>query len=132
MTDYSPDGWDARLALQRDTIQSLGQLQPQDRSTRIAIEVMRERVQAELDLIESGEYHRTLSVLNSHHAYLRDIFDYMPRQSDQDWRNVRVRLATVPSALDKLRESFLYAAANDQVAARRQAIGLRRAVPRLG
>ena len=122
MTDYSPDGWAARLALQRDTIRSLGQLKPQDRSSRIAIEVMRERVQAELDLIESGEYHRTLSVLNSHHAYLRDIFDYMPRQSDQDWRNVRVRLATVPTALDKLRESFLYAAAKDQVAARRQAI----------
>ena len=31
MTDYSPDGWDARLELQRQTIRSLGQLQPQDR-----------------------------------------------------------------------------------------------------
>ncbi|MBK5330665.1 MAG: DUF885 domain-containing protein [Ilumatobacteraceae bacterium] len=122
MTDYSPDGWAARLALQRETIRGLGQLQPHDRGDRIAIEVMRERVQAELDLIESGEYHRTLSVLNSHHAYVRDIFDYMPRQSDEDWRNVRVRLASVPIALEKLRESFLYAAANDQVAARRQAI----------
>lgn len=122
MTDYSPAGWDARLALQRDTIESLGTLEPQDRGERIAIEVMRERVQAELDLIESGEYHRCLSVLNSHHAYVRDIFDYMPRQSDEDWRNVRVRLASVPAALDKLRESFLYAAAKDQVAARRQAV----------
>ena len=42
---------------------------------------MRERVQAELDLIESGEYHRWLSVMNSHHGYVRDIFDFMPRES---------------------------------------------------
>ena len=122
MTDYSPDGWVARRDLQRQTIRSLGQLQPSDRGERIATEVMRERVQAELDLIESGEYHRCLSVLNSHHAYVRDIFDYMPRQSDEDWRNVRVRLKSVPTSLDKLRESFLFAASNDQITARRQAI----------
>src|SRR5882757_5649046 len=53
MTDYSPEGWAARLELQRGTIRSLGQLHAQDTGSRIAIEVMRERVQAELDLIES-------------------------------------------------------------------------------
>ena len=91
-------------------------------ATASPIEVMRERVQAERDLIESGEYHRWLNVLNSHHAYVRDIFDFMPRESEQDWRNVRGRLTTVPPALDKLRASFLYAADNGQVAARRQAL----------
>ncbi len=122
ITDYSPDGWDARLELQRKTIRSLSEIDPRGRSDRIAIEVMRERVQAELDLIESGEYHRWLSVLNSHHEYVRDIFDFMPRQSDQDWLNVRTRLVAVPTALDKLRASFLYAAEKGQVAARRQAL----------
>jgi uncharacterized protein (DUF885 family) len=122
MTDYSPEGWAARLELQRETIRDLAKVEPRGRSDRIAIEVMRERVQAELDLIDSGEYHRWLSVLNSHHAYVRDIFDYMPRESDQDWRNVRTRLTEVPAALDKLRASFLYAAENQQVAARRQAL----------
>ncbi|MEY2401349.1 MAG: hypothetical protein QOJ08_1460 [Ilumatobacteraceae bacterium] len=122
MTDYSPQGWDARLELQRRTIKDLAKISPGDRSERIAIEVMRERVQAERDLIESGEYHRWLSVLNSHHAYVRDIFDYMPRESEQDWNNIRARLAAVPAALDTLRASFLYAADNEQVAARRQAL----------
>ncbi len=122
ITDYSPDGWDARLELQRKTIRSLSEIDPRGRSDRIAIEVMRERVQAELDLIESGEYHRWLSVLNSHHEYVRDIFDFMPRQSDQDWLNVRTRLVAVPTALDMLRASFLYAAEKGQVAARRQAL----------
>jgi uncharacterized protein (DUF885 family) len=122
MTDYSPEGWASRLDLQRRTIRELSRIEPRGRGDRIAIEVMRERVQAELDLIESGEYHRWLSVLNSHHAYVRDIFDYMPRESEQDWRCVRARLAEVPPALDKLRASFVYAADNDQVAARRQAL----------
>ena len=80
------------------------------------------RVQAELDLIESGEYHRLLSVLNSHHEYVREIFDFMPRQSDEDWSNVQRRLSVVPLALDRLRASFLYAADKGQVAARRQAL----------
>jgi uncharacterized protein (DUF885 family) len=122
MTDYSPEGWAARLELQCATISALSRIEPRDRRDRIAIEVMRERVRAELELTQSGEYHRWLSVLNSHHAYLRDIFDYMPRKSDEDWRNVRARLAAVPQALDNLRASFEYAEHNGQVAARRQAL----------
>ena len=121
MTDYSPDGWDARLDLQRRTLADLARIEPRSRSDRIAVEVMRERVQAELDLIESDEYHRWLSVLNSHHGYIREIFDFMPRESEQEWRNVRSRLSLVPTALDNLRSSFLHAASKGQVAARRQA-----------
>ena len=92
------------------------------RSDRVAVEVMRERIQAEVDLIESGEYHRWLSVMNSHHGYVREIFDFMPRESEEDWTNVRARLKAVPAALDNLRVSFLYAAEKGQVAARRQAL----------
>ena len=95
MTDYSPDGWEARRELQQRTLRDLAQVQPRDRNDRIAVEVMRERVQAELDLIESGEYHRWLCIINSHHEYVREIFDFMPRQSDEDWRNVQQRLAGV-------------------------------------
>jgi hypothetical protein len=121
ITDYSPQGWAARLDLQRRAIRDLAQVPSRSRGDRIAIEVMRERVQAELDLIESGEYHRWLSVLNGHRVHPRH-HDYLPRESEQDWQNVRARLADVPPALDKLRESFLYAADNRQVAARRQAL----------
>jgi uncharacterized protein (DUF885 family) len=122
MTDYSPEGWAARLELQRTTLRDLAQIEPASRSDRIAIEVMRERVQAEHDLIQSGEYHRWLSIMNSPHEYVRGIFDFMPRASDEDWRNVQARMNAVPDSLDKLRASFEYAAANGQVAARRQAI----------
>ena len=122
MTDYSPEGWAGRLELQRRTIRQLAELAPRDRSDRIAIEVMRERVEAERDLIESGEYHHWLGSMNSHHEYVHEIFDFMRRESDEDWANVRQRLAAVPDALDKLRASFMYAADEGKVAARRQAL----------
>lgn len=122
ITDYSPDGWAARGELQRATLQRLAAVAPRHRRDRIAIDVMRERVEAELDFIESGEYHRWLSTLNSHHIYIREIFDFMPRESDDDWRNVQRRLDDVPGALDRLRASFDHAAANGDVAARRQAL----------
>ena len=122
MTDYSPEGWAGRLELQQRTIRQLAELYPRDRRDRIAIEVMRERVGAERDLIESGEYHHWLSSMNGHHEYVHEIFDFMPRESDEDWANVRQRLKAVPDALDKLRASFMYAANEGKVAARRQAL----------
>ena len=122
ITDYSPDGWAARLDLQRAALRRLDDVTPTAPADRIAIDVMRERVQAESDLIESGEYHRWLTVMNSHHEYIREVFDFMPRQSAEDWQNVRARLIAVPEALDRLRASFDYAAERGQVAARRQAL----------
>ena len=122
MTDYSPDGWAARLELQQRTIRRLDQIKPGSRRDRIATQVMRERVEAERDLIQSGEYHRWLNVLNSHHQYIREVFDFMPRESAEDWSNVRRRLAAVPKALGSLRASFEHAAAKGDVAARRQAL----------
>ena len=122
MTDYSPDGWAARLELQRQTLQTLAAVAPTNRRDRIATDVMRERVETERDMIDSGEYHRWLSVMNSHHEYVKEIFDFMPRQSAEEWENVRRRLALVPTSLDNLRESFQFAAARGQVAARRQVL----------
>src|SRR3954452_18439547 len=122
ITDYSPDGWAARLELQQTTLRRLDQVVPQRPGDRIAIEVMRERITAERDLIESGEYHRWLTVMNSHHEYIREVFDFMPRESVEDWQNVRARLSAVPEALDRLRASFVYAAERGQVAPRRQSV----------
>ncbi len=122
MTDFSPEGWARKLELQQQTCRKLAEVEPHSRDDRIAIDVMRERVELERDLIESGEYHRWLTVMNSPHEYVREIFDFMPRQTDDDWTKIRARLAAVPQALEGLRTSFLYAADAGNVAARRQAL----------
>src|SRR3954453_2304086 len=49
ITDYSPDGWAARLELQQTTLRQLDYVVPMRPGDRIAIEVMRERVAAERD-----------------------------------------------------------------------------------
>ena len=67
LTDYSPEGWAARLELHRATICSLQEVTTDSRRDRIAAEVVRERAEAERDLIESGEYHRWLNTFNTHH-----------------------------------------------------------------
>ena len=46
----------------------------------------------------------------------------MPRETDDDWTNIRHRLTAVPEALEGIRASFLYAADGGKVAARRQAL----------
>ena len=75
MTDYSPEGWAGRLELQHRTMRQLEQLAPRSRNDRIAIDVMYERVGAERDLIESGEYHHWLCSMNSHYEFIHEIFD---------------------------------------------------------
>jgi uncharacterized protein (DUF885 family) len=122
LTDYSPQGWAARLELHKATICSLQDVKPDSRRDRIATDVVRERAEAERDLIESGEYHRWLNAFNTHHQYVREVFDFMPRESPDDWTNIRRRLAAVPQALEGIRASFLYAADSGKVAARRQAL----------
>jgi uncharacterized protein (DUF885 family) len=120
LTDYSPVGWAARYELMQATLRELDDVRATNRVDRVAIDVMRERLNADCSLIESLEYYAWLSPFNSHHVYVREVFDFMPRQSEEDWSNVRSRLAAVPAALDGIKTSFDYAAERGRVAAVRQ------------
>ncbi len=132
MTDYSPDGWAARLELQHRTIRNLERMSPAVAAIASPPRSCASVCEAESDLIESGEYHRWLNVLNSHHQYVREVFDFMPRESDEDWTNIRRRLAAVPRALDSLRASFVHAAGKGEVSSAAPGIGLCRQLRHLG
>ena len=60
--------------------------------------------------------------MNSPHEYVREIFDFMPRQTTRIGPRFGARLAAVPQALEGLRTSFMYAAEGGKVGARRQAL----------
>ena len=120
LTDYSPEGWSARLELNRRTARRLDGLVPSNRVERVAIDVMRERLAADRSLIESLEYHRWLSDFNSQHVYIREVFDFMPHDTAEEWENIRRRLVAVPAALDGVRASLDLAAGREKVAALRQ------------
>ena len=122
LNDFSPDGWAERLALERSTLRQLDSITARDDADRVAIDVLRERAAVEADMIDSGEYQIVLAVLNGHHSLVRDIFDFMPRDGEEAWLNIRGRLAAIPEALAGLRETYLQSAEHGRVAARRQAL----------
>jgi uncharacterized protein (DUF885 family) len=59
--------------------------------------------------------------MNSHHEYIREVFDFMPRQSAEDWQNVRARLIAVPERSTGCGQVST-TPRTGQVAARRQAL----------
>ncbi len=126
LPDLSPDGRAADDALRRRVLRELddvetgaqpGQL---DATDAVTLAAMRERLGLENERYEAGEMHRDLNVVSSPVQTVREVFDLMPVDTEQDWATVAQRLAAVPRALTGYAASLSHAAANGQVAARRQ------------
>ena len=49
----------------------------------------------------------SLNVLASPLQLVRDIFDLMPQDSEDDWRTFAVRMGTIPAALEGYQQSLL-------------------------
>ena len=126
LTDYSPAGHAAATDLARLTLHEINQIVPATDGERIAIEVMRERLQSGIDLFDAGEFQRDISVLRSAHGSIRQAFDLMRLDTDDDWETARQRLAAVPAALRLARESLEMGLVSGRSAARRQAVACAR------
>ena len=84
LTDYSPQGHDAVIDLLRSTLRDLDRVTIAKDSDRVAKEVMRERLQTSVDQYVAGESERDLSVLRSPHGSIRQAFDLMRLESDDE------------------------------------------------
>lgn len=122
MTDYSPDGSEARAALGRETMGELAHRGPANDADRIAAEVMRERLQVEIDQYAAGEHLRDLRIVGSPFEEIRHCFDLMATDSVEDWEVMAARMERVPRALSSFVESLRVGASTGLVAARRQAM----------
>jgi uncharacterized protein (DUF885 family) len=122
VTDYSPDGIDARAEHDRATVVAARSLQPADQPERVARDFLVERLEAELAVVDTGEYLRPLRVMFSPFQQPRQVFDVMPRQSADDWETIAVRLEKVPIAVDGLRASLTAGMRTGVLTARRQAL----------
>lgn len=120
--DFSPEGWRARRDHLAGVLRRLGRITANDRDERVAIDVHRERIQVDIDMIDSGEYPIALSNLSGHHTVLRDIFEFMPRDGEAAWQAIHDRLVGLPAALASLQATYADGAARGLVASRRQAI----------
>jgi uncharacterized protein (DUF885 family) len=148
LTDYSPAGFEAIAALNRKTIGELkhGQVEQQasereveareqtlhrapllrpdeadDERDRLAADVMLERLGVHLELFEAGEQFRDLNNIASPLQDIRQVFDQMPRNTEEDWSNIAARLAAVPEALAGYRRTLSEGLSRGMAASKRQA-----------
>ncbi|MCI0439818.1 MAG: DUF885 domain-containing protein [Chloroflexi bacterium] len=120
MTDFSPEGAAARASLDRDTLASLEAAPVESERDRIARDAMMDALRTSLDVFEAGEYLRRLNILGSPHQRIRQVFDLMPRQTDEHWRNIAARLRLVPQALASYRQTLLEGARQRKASTKRQ------------
>jgi uncharacterized protein (DUF885 family) len=122
LTDYSPEGSAARAALTRETLLALDAETPAGDRDRIASEMMRERLELAVSQYEHGEELRDLRVLGSPLQSIRQCFDLMAYDTDDDWAVAAERMTHVPESLATFRSALEEGARRDLVAARRQAL----------
>jgi uncharacterized protein (DUF885 family) len=121
MPDLSPAG-PARLAdLNIRTTEALATAAVEGEPDRIAREVMLERLGVSLAIYRAKEYQRALRIIASPLTGVRQVFDLMPKATEEDWSNIAARLSLVPRTLAGYRESLSEGLRNQLYASKRQA-----------
>ncbi|WP_066897096.1 DUF885 domain-containing protein [Mycolicibacterium houstonense] len=96
VTDYSPQGVAARAEAARATLRELDGLQPADDVDVVTMAAMRERLGAIVDVHDAGLDVGELNVIASPLQTMRDVFDLMATETEDDWALIAARLAKVP------------------------------------
>ncbi len=122
LTDFSPDGVAARAELARRSRRQVQTIRPGDDREQIAADVMVERLSADLDAHDAGEWCRDLNVLSSPLQQIRECFDLMPTANVEDWEALAARMVAVPASLAGLRATLGEGLAARTPVARRQAL----------
>src|SRR5215207_10683503 len=122
MTDFSPDGFEARNEHDRATLRTLTSAAPEGDPDRIAGDVLREAIETNVELYHAGEHLRDLNVIASPVQAVRMCFDMMPTETEADWDVIAARLALVPEGLATFQAGLTEGVRQGLVAARRQAV----------
>ena len=121
LTDFSPEGIEARAAHQRQTLVELAAIAPASRFEALAAAFQTERLGTSLALVDADEPLREINNLASPVQAVRDIFDLMSYESVSDWEIVQQRMAAVPASLRGLRTTYEEGRRRGIMAAQRQA-----------
>ncbi|HXH77135.1 DUF885 domain-containing protein [Nocardioides sp.] len=120
LTDLSPTGYDARIALVRAAVEAVEAATPADDREASARDAFLERNRLELELEAAGLNRSRMSVLWSGLHEIREVFDLMPTDGEEAIANIGARLAAIPSALEGLRVTLSDEARKGNVVAARQ------------
>ncbi|MCV7226991.1 DUF885 domain-containing protein [Mycolicibacterium komossense] len=100
LTDYSPAGVEARADAARAALRALNGAEPVDDVDHVTIAAMRERLGIAVELHDAGLDLGELNVIASPLQTLRDVFDLMATDTDDDWSVIGSRLGRIPERVD--------------------------------
>jgi uncharacterized protein (DUF885 family) len=122
LDDLSPAGNAAKSEVRRRALEELRDAVPADDVDRVTIAAMTERLGLAEERYAAGLDEMSLNVIASPLQEVRDVFDLMPQDSEDDWRVFATRMAKVPVALEGYKQSLLAARERGLVAPRRQVV----------
>ncbi len=119
-SDYSPAGAEQSIAAVRDVLAKIRQAEPVDDIDRVTKMDLSRELELTIEKHEAGFGQRDLNVIASPAQELRDIFDLVPTETEDDWANVAKRLHNLPAAMDGYIETLRSGIAAGNVPAIRQ------------
>jgi len=99
-SDLSPDGASARAEAARAMHVRVRAAQAVDEVDRVTLSELDRTIGLQLEMHDADSWQRDLNVIASPGQDLRDVFDLMPTESDDDWATVARRLSNLPAAMD--------------------------------
>jgi uncharacterized protein (DUF885 family) len=106
ITDYSPDGVAARAEAARVALRELNGVEPVDAVDVVTIAALRERLGSTLELHDAGLDLGELNVIASPLQSMRDVFDLMAADTDDDWAVISTRLSKIPERVQGYAEAL--------------------------
>ena len=103
LTDLSPDGFAERNAATKQVLADLEGAQVRSEREQVAADAMRERLGLQVEMYEVG-LDRALNNITSPAHWVREVFDLMKTDTDDDWAAVASRLRAVPAAIDQYKQ----------------------------
>ncbi|HEX8973626.1 DUF885 domain-containing protein [Oryzihumus sp.] len=118
--DFSPAGHEAHAQLRQKTLAALAEAVPADDIDRVTIAAMRERLGLADEMHAAGLDEMALNVIASPMQEIRDAFDLMPTDTQEQWAVIARRMAKVPAALELWKQSLTKAAEAGNITPQRQ------------
>ncbi len=129
ITDYSPGGVSARAEAARTALRELDDAEPVDDVDVVTVAAMRERLGVLLDMHDARLDLGELNVIASPLQTMRDVFDLMATDTEDDWSVFGRRLSQIPQRVAGYAEALRAAASAGRTPAARQ---VRRGIEQAG
>ncbi|WP_223690606.1 DUF885 domain-containing protein [Leifsonia poae] len=118
--DYSPAGAEQAIGKVKEALVAIEAAEPVDDIDRVTKMDLARDLQLTVEKHEAGFNQRDLNVIASPAQELRDIFDLVPTDTEEDWSNIAKRLHNLPAAMDGYIETLRSGIAAGNVPAIRQ------------